>query len=239
LGNNVIAGVTETINRAGRVIVLEDDLVTAPFFLKYMNDGLETYATNESVISIHGYSYPSRAKLPETYFLKGADCLGWATWKRGWDLFEGDGKKLLEQIENGGLSEAFDFEDSYPYTEMLRDQIDGKNTSWAVRWYASAFLRDKLTLYPAETLVSHIGYDVGTNFGINLRKPETLARTEIRVVPLEPREDPRAREITAEYLRKLQGGLVKDGLRKFRLWTRRLSEFRRRRGKALPTPKSD
>jgi hypothetical protein len=239
LGNNIIAGVTEAINRSGKVIVLEDDLVTAPFFLKFMNEGLRTYEKNEKVISVHGYSYPSRTALPETYFLKGADCLGWATWKRGWDLFEVDGRKLLRQIEERDLSRAFDFDDSYPYTRMLRDQIEGKNTSWAVRWYASAFLKDKLTLYPAETLVSHIGYDVGTNFGANLRKPEKLARAEIRVVQVEPREDPRAREITAAYLRKLQGGMLKGGLRKFRAWARGLSESRAERAKVRSTPKSD
>jgi len=47
---------------------------------------------------------------------------------------------------------------------MLEDQISGKNSSWAIRWYASAFLRDKLTLYPGRSLVRNIGYDSGTHF---------------------------------------------------------------------------
>jgi glycosyltransferase involved in cell wall biosynthesis len=227
LGNSIIAGVSETINHVGEVIVLEDDLVTSPFFLKYINRGLQLYEQHHKVISIHGYSYPSKVQLPETYFLKGADCLGWGTWKRGWDLFESDGRKLLREIEERNLSRSFDFDDSYPYTQMLRDQIDGKNTSWAVRWYASAFLKEKLTLYPTKTLVSHIGYDAGTNFATTLRRPEKLVGSEISVRLHEPQEDDRARAITAAYLRRLQGGLVKNGLRKFKFLKGRLSEAQR------------
>ena len=130
--------------RCDKVIVLEDDLVTSPHFLQYMNDGLGIYERDDRVISIHGYSYPVHGKLPETFFLRGADCLGWATWKRGWDLFEDDGQRLLNELERRNLTRSFDFDGSYPYTQMLRDQIAGSNSSWAVRWYASAFLRDKL-----------------------------------------------------------------------------------------------
>jgi len=54
--------------------VLEDDLITIPYFLKFINDGLEYYENNEEVISIHGFIYPVKSKLPETFFLKGADC---------------------------------------------------------------------------------------------------------------------------------------------------------------------
>ena len=46
--------------------------------------------------------------LPETFFLKGADCWGWATWKRAWDLFESDGAKLLAQLRERGLEREFD-----------------------------------------------------------------------------------------------------------------------------------
>ena len=99
LAKNIIDGVTSVINQYGKVIVLEDDLVVSPYFLKYMNEALDFYEKEEQVISIHGYIYPVKQKLPETFFIKGADCWGWATWKRGWDLFCSDGKYLLKEIE--------------------------------------------------------------------------------------------------------------------------------------------
>ena len=227
LGNNIIAGVTETTMRCDKVIVLEDDLVTSPHFLQYMNDGLGIYERDDRVISIHGYSYPVHGKLPETFFLRGADCLGWATWKRGWDLFEDDGQRLLNELERRNLTRSFDFDGSYPYTQMLRDQIAGSNSSWAVRWYASAFLRDKLTLYPGQTLVSHIGYDTGTNFGRSRRKPEQLASKQICVVPMEPKEDMNARATTSSYLQKLKGGLMKSGLRRVKTLTRKIGRLQK------------
>ena len=95
LAESVITGVNEIINRYGKAIVLEDDLITSPYFLKYMNDALDLYENIDEVVSIHGYIYPVKKELPETFFIRGADCWGWATWKRGWDIFEYDGKKLL------------------------------------------------------------------------------------------------------------------------------------------------
>jgi putative methyltransferase (TIGR04325 family) len=166
LAGSVISGVTSVVEKYGRVIVLEDDLVTSPGFLRYMNDGLERYAEDDRVISVHGYLYPLDRSLPETFFLKGADCWGWATWKRGWDLFEQDGVALRNALEAKGLSDRFDFGGAYSYTGMLNGQIARTNDSWAVRWYASALLNDKLTLYPGRSLVINIGNDgEGTNVG--------------------------------------------------------------------------
>src|SRR5436190_4796402 len=182
LGKNIIDGVTEIVATYGKVIVLEDDLVVSPYFLEYMNEGLELYENDDSVISIHGYVYPVKEKLPETFFLKGADCLGWGTWKRGWDIFEPDGNLLLKKILESDQANAFDYNNAYPFTQMLKDQSEGKNNSWAVRWYASAFLNDKYTLYPSKSLVYHAGGDgSGTNTGYDTQLDVTLSKKPIKL----------------------------------------------------------
>ncbi|HTF29275.1 MAG TPA: glycosyltransferase family 2 protein [Flavitalea sp.] len=184
LGNNIIAGVSHVMNTAGKAIVLEDDLIVSPYFLEFMNDGLEMYEKNTDVISIHGYTYPVKTDLPETFFIKGADCLGWATWTRGWKLFEKDGTVLLNELINRNKTKEFDFNGAFPFTQMLRDQIIGKNNSWAVRWYASAFLKNMLTLYPAKSLVYHAGGDgSGTNTGFNSMLDVELSMKKIQVLP--------------------------------------------------------
>ena len=94
LANSVIAGVTEIISKYGKTIVLEDDLFISPYFLQFMNDGLNYYKTEKKVASIHGYVFPVKRKLPETFFLKHSGSLGWATWKNRWDLFECNGRTL-------------------------------------------------------------------------------------------------------------------------------------------------
>ena len=153
LANSIVDGVTNVVNQYGRVIVLEDDLSVSPYFLKYMNEGLDRYEDRDDIISIHGYIYPVKEKLPEVILIKGADCWGWATWKRGWDIFSFDAKSLYDQIKNVHRAKEFDFNYSYPYLDMLRRQIDGSAGSWAVCWYASAFLKNKYTIYPGRSLV--------------------------------------------------------------------------------------
>jgi len=193
LANNIIDGITKVVNQYGRVIVLEDDLVTSPYFLKFMNDGLNIYEEEEKVISIHGYVYPIKG-LPEIFFLRGADCWGWATWKRGWDLFEKDGKKLLDELVKRKLTKLFDFNGAYPYTKMLKDQAEGKVDSWAIRWYASAFIHEKLTLYPGISLVKHIG-DLGTHIKGNTWWLDVeLSEKPILIKKIPPIEDPQIRK---------------------------------------------
>lgn len=159
LANSIISGVSSILESSETIIVLEDDMVTSPYFLTYMNKALQLYENDEQVISIHAYIYPVKQKLPETFFLKGADCWGWATWKRGWNLFNPDGKYLLDQLKKRKLTNEFDFNRTYAFTRMLKNQIKGINDSWAIRWYASAFLLNKLTLYPGESLIRNIGND--------------------------------------------------------------------------------
>lgn len=140
LAKSIIEGVTEVLERTDRIIVLEDDMVTSPHFLGYMQEALERYAGDERVISVHGYAYPTGKPLPEAFFLPGADCWGWATWRRGWGLFNPDGRMLLDELVRRKMVRGFDFDGAYPYSSMLQEQIRGNNDSWAIRWYASAYL---------------------------------------------------------------------------------------------------
>lgn len=204
LAGSIIDGVTAVVNEYGRVIVLEDDLVTSPFFLQYMNDALNLYECEEKIISIHGYIYPISEKLPSTFFLRGADCWGWATWKRGWNLFEEDGQELLNKLEEKKLTRLFDFNGAYGYTQMLRDQIAGKNNSWAVRWYASAFLLERFTLYPGISLIYNIGLDgAGTHCGASDVFDVKIAQEQISVRPVDTMEKLEVRKAIEDYFRSL------------------------------------
>lgn len=159
LANSVILGVTEVVNKYDKVIVVEDDMQVAPYFLQFINDGLHKYQDDSNVACLCGYLYPVTEPVPEAFFIYGADCGAWATWKDQWALFEPDGQKLMDSLIAKKLSWKFDFDGSFPYTKMLEDQITARNNSWAIRWYASAFLKDKLTLYPGKSLAQDIGFD--------------------------------------------------------------------------------
>lgn len=161
LANSIITGVTDVVGKHGSVIVLEDDIVTSPGFLQYMNDALNMYENDDRVGCIHAWNYAldTSKQKESTFFLKGADCWGWATWKRSWDLFELDGQKLLNEIQDKKLEYSFNRNGTQPFIQMLEDQIAGKNDSWAIRWHASLFLNNKFCLWPTKSIVTNIGLD--------------------------------------------------------------------------------
>ena len=176
MSKNIILGVSQTLKKFKKGIFLEDDMMLDKYFLEYMNFYLEAYKNNDKISSIHGYSYPTNKKLPDYFFLKGADCWGWATWSRAWNIFSNDSKNLLLKIKKKKLVKEFNFNNSYDYFKMLKENLLKKNKSWAINWYASCFLKDKLTLYPGKSLVHNFGNDLsGTNcektdvFNVKLR----------------------------------------------------------------------
>lgn len=158
LAASIIGGVSRMFERHEVVIVVEDDILTSPFFLRYMNEALRAYRDDEAVASVHGFVYEIKG-LPETFFLRGADCWGWATWRRAWRVFDSDGARLLQELKDRDLIDEFDLHRAMPYTQMLLDQIEGRNNSWAIRWHASAFLKGMMTLHPGRSLIRNIGLD--------------------------------------------------------------------------------
>jgi len=205
LANSIIDGVTTLVNKYGKIIVVEDDLVTSKYFLEYMNTALEVYADVHEVVSIHGYMYPTKMKLPETFLIRGTDCWGWATWKRGWDIFEKDSKKLLVELQQHDLLYTFDWDGSYKNSKMLQQQINGNVDSWAIRWHASAFLKKKLTLYPSISLVNNIGGDSEGTHTKSLHEFQTsVAQIPVNVKKLAPVEDSNARAAIVDFYKSVQ-----------------------------------
>lgn len=158
LAANVINGVSTIVEEYGKVIVLEDDLITAPTFLKFMNNALDMYEDVEEVAHIHAFSYAG-LNLPDTFFIRWVGSTGWATWRNAWRLFEPNGDKLLAELKKRKLTRTFDFNGTYPYTRMLKKQTLGKVNSWAIRWNASLFLNNKLSLNTGKSLIHNIGFD--------------------------------------------------------------------------------
>lgn len=202
LASSIIRGVTEQLKTSDTVIVLEDDFLLAPHFLTYMNNALAMYKNDTQVASVHGYCLPVREPLPETYFLRGTDCWGWATWQRAWVHFETDGTLLRKALKEQRMVKALNFDNSYNYYGMLCDQIAGKNNSWAVRWHAHAVLRHMITLHPGKSLVKNIGLDdSGQHSTFDERLEVDLYEGEIRVERQKIKENAEAFNIIKNYYR--------------------------------------
>lgn len=167
LAKSIIDGVTYVIEKYGKVIVLEDDLVTSKYFLRYMNEGLEKYKDSASVFSICGYSYFAEQGyridkwvVPEFYFLDYFCSWGWATWEGKWRYFDAEAKgweqlksdyKLLHRFSYSGMRSSDGL--------MLIRQMESGLDSWAIRWRWSIFKNNGLVLFPNRTMVKNIGWD--------------------------------------------------------------------------------
>ncbi|TAG42976.1 MAG: glycosyltransferase, partial [Cytophagia bacterium] len=65
LANSIIKGVSEIITIHKKVIVLEDDMISTPDFLNFMNDALLFYEAEKKIFTISGYNFP--IKIPQNY----------------------------------------------------------------------------------------------------------------------------------------------------------------------------
>ena len=179
LAKNLIEGITKINDEFGRVIVVEDDLVLSPFFLRYMNDGLERYEHDERVASISAFLNPVDGDIPNTFFLRYFACWGWATWKRAWDLLNTDSRDLLKKLR--WKKNDFNIGGTGPFYGILYCDKVGLNDSWAVRFYASCFLANKLHLFPYQTMAIQGGMDgTGTHSGIS----STYSNMKLSQVPI-------------------------------------------------------
>lgn len=204
LQKSIIEGINYIFKTNSRIIVVEDDLIVSPYFLHFCNSYLEIYESEKEVSSIHGYSYPIKFNSKVPYFLAGADCWGWATWKDRWELFEQDAKVLLQQIKINKCAYSFDMKGSVGFSNMLYRQSEGKLNSWAIRWHASMFLQNKMTLFPAKSHVLNTGADgSGTNLKINEKFSTFLSteRSEIRYQ--KPKISKKAEKAMIKYYRKI------------------------------------
>lgn len=182
LASSIIDGVTEVVNKFGRIIVIEDDVLSSPYFLSYMNKSLNFFLNNKKIISIGSWNYFHQSEKDSEYFLlRLPDSIAWATWSDRWCLFEKDTHKLKENIDDLNLKNYFNLDGAYDYYQMLNDQINAKISSWCIRWTAVACINQMLTVYPAQSMTKHIGFDGGThcqgedwNINLQLSKKEII-----------------------------------------------------------------
>src|SRR5690606_969630 len=112
-------------------------------------------------------------------FLRSTSSWGWATWSRAWNNFEPDIDKLIEQFDSKSKHE-FEMEGAMNYWKHVIQFKAGKNDSWAIRWYASVFLKKGLSLYPAKSLIENIGHDgSGVHSGLNDIYKVTVNRSPV------------------------------------------------------------
>jgi len=161
LAASVIRGVTQVCDQFGRAIVMEDDLLTAPDFLTFMNSALQRYVDEPRVFSVSGFNHAVRAPRNyacDAFFTYRSSSWGWGTWKDRWakadwnvsDYARFSLDKDMQRLFNRGGKDL---------SRMLESQMAGKLDSWAIRWAYTHFRQNAVTLLPVESRVYNIGLD--------------------------------------------------------------------------------
>jgi hypothetical protein len=200
LAHSIIDGVSRLCEKYGRVIVLEDDLVTSPYFLRFMNDTLNMYKDVDQVMHVSGSTYPIETMEDETYFLRIPLCWGWATWDRAWRHFRKDNEIMSKFDRN--MRKDFTFNGSYHSWRQLKSNKNGLINTWFVYWYAALFLRNGLALLPGKSLVKNIGMDgSGVHCGITPGYDNEPKASMIQILPLPIMESKQAAILHERFFR--------------------------------------
>ena len=160
LANSIINGVSDIINRYGKIIVLEDDLILTPNFLTFMNEALNYYQNNSKVYSISGFMFDIKSdnNWPYDIFFTKRHCSwGWAMWKDRWNEIDWAVPDFFSFLASKKKQKEFD-EIGSDLSSSLIKQMNGQINSWAIRCNYHQFLKQTYTVYPLKSKVINLGF---------------------------------------------------------------------------------
>lgn len=212
LARNIIEGVSNVTQQYGRVIVLEDDIVTSPAFLGFMNAALDKYQTKPNVWHISGWNYPIETDgLDDAFFWRLMNCWGWATWVDKWQHFNKDPQRLIDSWSDK-QKHYFDLDGSGVFWSQVTNNQIGKINTWAIFWYATIYENRGLCLNPSKSYVDNIGLD---GSGVHCGNSKTLTTVQNKLCitsqltwPLEIAESAKAVEAIKLYYKKQQKSFI-------------------------------
>lgn len=161
LERNIIEGIAQVFTKHDRIIVLEDDIITSPYYLEYMNQAFELYKDTPRVMHVAGFTNLALDDIP-FYFTPHMSGWGWGTWRDRWnehfhhyesreEALQGLSSEDLDHIQYGGV---------FPCLKSL----DKQPIPWDICWEIAIYRAKGLCLTPGRTMVRNIGLNQGTHF---------------------------------------------------------------------------
>ena len=161
LERNITEGIAEVFKNHDRIIVLEDDIVTSPYYLQYMNDAFEMYKDVPRVMHVAGFTN-LYLQDPPFYFTPHMSGWGWGTWRDRWNghfLHYKTREEALQGLTTKDL-------DRIQYNGVFRclQSLDKQPIPWDICWELAIYRANGLCLTPGRTMVRNIGLQQGTHF---------------------------------------------------------------------------
>lgn len=158
--------ITEVFKKYDRIIFFEDDNLTSPHFLRYMNEMFLKYETNNEIRFICGYNYP--IELPtdyhyDIYFAQKVSAWGYGFWKNKYLNVHALNKKDML----GDLDTLKILKNNSPktYYTLMNDLLGEKILNDARIEYLLT-KNNWASIFPVKPLVKNTGHDgSGLNCG--------------------------------------------------------------------------
>jgi len=158
----IVTGLNWVFSQVDEAIILEDDCVPHVSCFRVCETLLQKYRHDERVMEIGGCNFQKSISRTEHsyYFSKYSHGPGWATWKRGWDIFD-ESISVWPLLKHDGIwREMCPYEAEREYwTDIYNIVYEGQlNTSWDYQWQLARWAHSGLCVVPNVNLVSNIGY---------------------------------------------------------------------------------
>ena len=189
LGRNIISGLNQIFRKYDRAIILEDDIVTSPMFLSFMNLALNRYKDNTEVMSISGYVAPfDKTDVPDFFFSYWFECWGWATWKKRWEKFERNPRNLIRNTNRKEIKYINVNGTSPDMWDQVIENYLRRRYTWAIFNHITICKERGLVLYPRDTYCQNIGFDgTGENCDASNEYHVLLKRSDQKEIVLPKR----------------------------------------------------
>ena len=161
LERNVIEGINQVLKTHDRIIVMEDDIVSSPYYLTYMNDALDYYRNDKRVMHVAGFTHLSVPQKGDTYFSYHMSGWGWATWRDRWEKFVHYNSR---EEALAGLTDTDIARITYNGRFDCLKMLDRRPIPWDICWNIAIIRHGGLSLHPTRTLVRNIGLTSGSHF---------------------------------------------------------------------------
>ena len=159
LANSIISGVSEVVHKHGKVIVLEDDIVTGKSFLTFMNSALDFYYDKKKVWHVSGWNYPIEHKgLSDVFIWRGMECWGWATWADRWKNFNNNIEYTVGSFSKKDIS-FLNLDNSRNVWRQVIENRAGKIDTWAIFWFTTISKNKGMSVNITRSLTQNIGID--------------------------------------------------------------------------------
>lgn len=150
-------GISRVLAEHEMAVIVEDDLEFVPGTYAFLCAALTKYRDDSRVMSVTAWNHPrvTPPDVTQPYFVGRRCSLVWGTWRRAWD-----GMLDATAIERRDACLAAGIDPSRYGDDLMKSpQHEQTHYLWDIRFHLHMLARSGLTLFPARSMVQHIGYD--------------------------------------------------------------------------------